>query len=236
MEFLHWEHRERLLATLAQVNKLQPQIGGFRNLVSGRHRTRNLAFGCADYVKANPAHRRKAKASADDPDHELSDPASEAEACGANSTLVDGPDSNHQTLPQEFDPCHSDHPGAYTLPELRHAINLWQTDWGTEAEWDRGFHLSLCNAQEDGSRMTDLFFVGIESHASEGRRLLRALRQVVKAMGRGPRGRNEDLFLQVYDLVVVVMSEVKFFEVKLHEYAPSVPLSKLSDYRTYNVL
>jgi len=29
------------------------------------------------------------------------------------------------------------------------------------------------------------------------------------------------MFLQVFDLLIAIVSEVKFFKVKLHEYAPS---------------
>ena len=43
-----------------------------------------------------------------------------------------------------------------------------------------------------------------------------------------------DLFLQGFDMVTAVTSEVKFFEVKLDEYAPSVPMTKVSDVRYYS--
>ena len=45
-----------------------------------------------------------------------------------------------------------------------------------------------------------------------------------------------DLFLQGYEMVVAVTSEVKFVEVKLDEYAPAVPLIKLSNVRSYSGL
>ncbi|KAI6021071.1 hypothetical protein EDC04DRAFT_2607345 [Pisolithus marmoratus] len=39
---------------------------------------------------------------------------------------------------------------------------------------------------------------------------------------------------EIFDLLEVVLLEVKFFEVKLDEYAPAVPYSKVSDARYYS--
>ena len=71
-----------------------------------------------------------------------------------------------------------------------------------------------------------------------GHCFIRALRQLVQELchGRGPRDKLCDIFLQAFDLLVTVVSKVKFFEVKLHEYAPSNPLSKCSDVRMYAVI
>jgi hypothetical protein len=44
-----------------------------------------------------------------------------------------------------------------------------------------------------------------------------------------------DLFDQGFELAVVLTSEVKFFEVKLDEFAPAAPLSSLSDVRKYSI-
>ncbi|KIJ58805.1 hypothetical protein HYDPIDRAFT_51702, partial [Hydnomerulius pinastri MD-312] len=111
------------------------------------------------------------------------------------------------------------------------AISKWQTEWEPEAEWDRNFNIALRRAQEKAWRGTDKFFRGCESHAREGRSLLRQLQRVAQTLGAGriPREHLVDKYLQVFDLIVVLMSEVKFFEVKLHEYAPSIPLSKVSE-------
>lgn len=49
-------------------------------------------------------------------------------------------------------------------------------------------------------------------------------------------GEITDLFMQGYDLVLAITSEVKFFEVKLDEYAPAVPMTKISDVRSYSGL
>ncbi|KAI6101305.1 hypothetical protein F5141DRAFT_1066044 [Pisolithus sp. B1] len=46
---------------------------------------------------------------------------------------------------------------------------------------------------------------------------------------------NESLHkARIFDLLGAVLAEVKFFEVKLDEYAPAVPYSKVSDARYYS--
>ena len=125
-----------------------------------------------------------------------------------------------------------------TLPELRIAIHDWQTEWEPEADWDRNFNLALRQAREKSWSSADRFFRECETHARMGRRFIRALRQLVHELchSRGSRDKLCDTFLQIFDLLVAVVSEVKFFEVKLHEFAPLNPLSKCSDIRMYAVV
>jgi len=125
-----------------------------------------------------------------------------------------------------------------TLPELHIAIHDWQTEWEPEADWDRNFNLALQRAREKSWGSADWFFRECETHACMGRRFIRVLRQLVQELcrSRGSRDKLCDTFLQVFDLLIAVVSEVKFFEVKLHEYAPSNPLSRCSDIRMYGVV
>ncbi|KAG2054955.1 hypothetical protein BDR06DRAFT_883270, partial [Suillus hirtellus] len=44
----------------------------------------------------------------------------------------------------------------------------------------------------------------------------------------------KDMYIQIYELLSVVLMEVFFFELKLDEYAPAVPLSKLSEVQYYH--
>jgi hypothetical protein len=120
------------------------------------------------------------------------------------------------------------------LPDLRLTVDEWRrTEWDPEGDWDRNFHLALRRAQ--GSRATTEFFSECESHAQGGRRIIKALRSAAGDLGSGrqPRVQLRDKCLQIVDLLMLVLSEVKFFEVKLHEYAPSLPLSQVSDLRMY---
>ncbi|KAI5999645.1 hypothetical protein EDD15DRAFT_2190482 [Pisolithus albus] len=121
-----------------------------------------------------------------------------------------------------------------TLPELRLSIDEWKSDWGPESGWLKKFDESLRKAREKGLASTDRFFKECEIHAREGRRFLRLLRQVASTTCSLQRGRQLDTCLQIFDLLEVVLAEVKFFEVKLDEYAPAVPYSKVSDARYYS--
>ena len=125
-----------------------------------------------------------------------------------------------------------------TLPELRVAIHEWQMEWEPKADWDHNFNLALCQAREKSWSSADRFFRECETHAHMGRCFIRALRQLVHELchSRGSRDKLCDTFLQIFDLLVAVVSEVKFFEVKLHKFAPSNPLSKCSDICMYAVV
>ena len=125
-----------------------------------------------------------------------------------------------------------------TLPELCVAIHDWQMEWEPEADWDRNFNLALRQAREKSWGSADWFFRECEAHAHMGRRFIHALRQLVQELchGRGSRDKLCDNFLQAFDLLIAVVSKVKFFEVKLHKYVPSNPLSKCSDVWMYAVI
>ncbi|KAI6006891.1 hypothetical protein EDD15DRAFT_2357936 [Pisolithus albus] len=121
-----------------------------------------------------------------------------------------------------------------TLPELQLSVDEWKSDWGPESVWLKKFDESLRNAQEKGLASIDRFFTECEVHVREGRRILHLLRQVASTTRSIQRGRQLDTYLQIFDLLEVVLSEVKFFEIKLDEYAPAVPYSHVSDARYYN--
>lgn len=78
----------------------------------------------------------------------------------------------------------------------------------------------------------DTFFNICEDHVQTGREILSDLRKI--SVGYCRNGRvKKDKFIQIYDMLTIVLSEVKFFEVKLDEYAPSIPDSRLSSVRYY---
>jgi hypothetical protein len=78
------------------------------------------------------------------------------------------------------------------------------------------------------------FFHNCETHAMQGMDVLKGLKFVAPVPCNSTPDEVRDLFLQGYDMVIGVASEVKFFEVKLDEYAPAIPMTKLSDIRHYS--
>ena len=140
--------------------------------------------------------------------------------------------STHQQSMDSMDPL------PLALPELCVAIHDWQMEWEPKADWDHNFNLALRQAREKSWGLADQFFRECEAHAHMGHHFICVLRQLVQELchGRGSQDKLCDIFLQAFDLLVTVVSKVKFFEVKLHEYAPSNPLSKCSDVRMYAVI
>ena len=70
----------------------------------------------------------------------------------------------------------------------------------------------------------------------EGREILRDLKLVALVSCNSTYDEIRDLFIQGFEMAIAVTSEVKFFEVKLDEYAPATPMSKLSDIRRYSCM
>jgi hypothetical protein len=68
----------------------------------------------------------------------------------------------------------------------------------------------------------------------QGRDILKDLKFVASVSCNSTPDEVRDLFLQGYDMAIGVVSEVKFFKVKLDEYAPAIPTTKLSDIRHYS--
>jgi hypothetical protein len=66
----------------------------------------------------------------------------------------------------------------------------------------------------------------------QGRDILKDLKFVASVSCNSTPDEVRDLFLQGYDMAIGVVSEVKFFKVKL--YAPAIPTTKLSDIRHYS--
>ena len=70
-------------------------------------------------------------------------------------------------------------------------------------------------------------------HIEEGRQLLWLLRSVTHKGFRGVGCKVLDLYEQVFDLLTSLLTEIRFFEVKLDEYAPVFPLSRISEAHYY---
>ncbi|KAH7903763.1 hypothetical protein BJ138DRAFT_1120072 [Hygrophoropsis aurantiaca] len=123
-----------------------------------------------------------------------------------------------------------------TLPSLRMEVREWQVDWGPGSAWSRNFDEDVRCVQEEGSHSTSQFFTNCENHIRRGRAILRGLRSLVQKPTGGSRSNITDCFIQVYDLSMEVLSELRFFELKLEEYAPAVSMKKASEVRHHSVI
>lgn len=122
-----------------------------------------------------------------------------------------------------------DDPNAYTegdlyrtLVRVRSTYHSWSYvgDWGTETRWTEAFNDDRDRAEEVGPKKLNQFFRSLDLHCIRGREMLEELKSV-GFMSRQVRGDAElvrDTFLQTHDLIVLILSEVKFVEVKVDEH------------------
>ncbi|KAI5996961.1 hypothetical protein EDD15DRAFT_2163025, partial [Pisolithus albus] len=119
------------------------------------------------------------------------------------------------------------------LEKVRQLIADWQSEWGTESTWPKKFHEQLQVAQGRGRLASEAFFSQCEAHIEGGRWLLWLLRSITRKGFRGTGFKVVDSYEQVFDLLTSLLTELRFFEVKLDEYAPISPLSRISEARYY---
>ncbi|KAI5994768.1 hypothetical protein EDD15DRAFT_2165721, partial [Pisolithus albus] len=115
------------------------------------------------------------------------------------------------------------------LEKVRQLIADWKSEWGVESTWPKKFHEQLRRAQGDGRLVTDSFFSQCEVHVEEGRQLIWLLRSITRKGFRGAGYKVTDSYEQVFDLLTSILTELRFFEVKLDDYAPISPLSQISE-------
>lgn len=108
-------------------------------------------------------------------------------------------------------------------------VNWTWLDMGPENLWEDWLAGELRFAR----RMKDLdgLLRNYRQHAAEGRELLNDLRFLGQVSVGSTPTEVQDLFLQTFELTTHVLSEVKFFEVKLDEFAPVDPPTKISSIR-----
>ncbi|KAH7904273.1 hypothetical protein BJ138DRAFT_1119564 [Hygrophoropsis aurantiaca] len=136
--------------------------------------------------------------------------------------------SLHKHTPYEESPATSlttrlqstDLPSLPTLTALQVKVNEWQVKWGPETAWGKYFDSALQHSRKKGWESTDHFFHECEQHALKGRAILRSVREHVQMPHTSDREMIGDQLLQVYDMLMMVLSEVRFFEVKLDSLCP----------------
>ncbi|KAI6000451.1 hypothetical protein EDD15DRAFT_2122773, partial [Pisolithus albus] len=95
------------------------------------------------------------------------------------------------------------------------------------------FHEELKHVQGSGQLASDTFFSQCEAHVEGRRWLLCPLRSITCKGFRGMGYKVVDSYEQVFDLLTSLLTELRFFEVKLDEYAPISPMSRVSEARYY---
>jgi hypothetical protein len=110
---------------------------------------------------------------------------------------------------------------AIRVRNIRYRYLNWSYNWGPANLWEVEFCRMLQDAR--AAQEVDEFFEELEEHTRKGRNILKELRYAGGGTCVGEYGVFIDLFVQGLDMAVEIASEVKFFEVKLDEFAPVIP-------------
>ncbi|KAF7976959.1 hypothetical protein HWV62_5020 [Athelia sp. TMB] len=120
---------------------------------------------------------------------------------------------------------------SFNIRKLRVDHTLWTMNWGPESLWENEFTHELASFTQLGQ--VNEYFIRLERHTIAGRNLISQIQGLgdLRTSTVDP-DLIRDMFLQGFDLLTVVLAEVKFFEVKLDEYAPTIPAKHVSSIRT----
>jgi hypothetical protein len=91
----------------------------------------------------------------------------------------------------------------------------WKKEWPSEDMWNEAYEEALKQAQLKGERATVIFLDQCGLHAWEGRNFLDSIREIVHTSCPYCRERLKYDTVLLYDLLVSIVSEVKFFEAKV---------------------
>ncbi|KAF7973474.1 hypothetical protein HWV62_15076 [Athelia sp. TMB] len=182
------------------------------------------------YANQQPPRIRVAKLLED---HPLPSPDDSDDSDGAELTHQDARDNAGK---QGFrflyaSQCSDPQDISFNIRRLRVEHTLWTMNWGPESLWENEFAHELASFKREGK--VNNYFIRLERHTVSGRHL------IAEIQGLGDlRTRTtdpdliRDMFLQGFDLLAITLAEVKFFEVKLDEHAPTIPAKHISNIRT----
>ncbi|KAG1728936.1 hypothetical protein EDB19DRAFT_1913631 [Suillus lakei] len=158
----------------------------------------------------NRARRKKKKLT----DDQTAPIASSIDDCEDLSRNVSWDANDDSVLTMDNDlPCPCD---SQTLDSTERIFQRWRKEWlVSEDKWGEAYEEALAHARTEGTHETDIFLDQCAMHALEGRTILEAIRGIVHTSCPYCRERLKYDSVLLYDLLVSVVSQVKFMEVKL---------------------
>ena len=120
------------------------------------------------------------------------------------------------------------------IRNLRLQYTNWTYNLGPRNLWETWFNAILDNATCESQVAVDEPLVELAEHAHQGRDILTEIKYAGSGRCNEEYGVLMDLFVQGFELVVGLMSEIKFFEVKLDKYAPATAFKSLLDVHKYH--
>lgn len=148
--------------------------------------------------------------------------------CGSDDDESDSEARNSPDLQQSFDGPFTQTDIIHKFASVRQRYHSWTyaSSWGPETLWMDGFTIELNSAQGRGPKAVGQLFRGFEDHAIHGRGMLRELKGVghMSQRVRDDSWLVRDFFLQSFDLLSCIISEVKFVEIKVYKHQHVVHL------------
>lgn len=150
--------------------------------------------------------------------------------CSSNDDDDDDSEAQHTpALQQSFD-------GPYTQTDLirkfasvcqKYHSWTYTSSWGPETLWTEGFTTESNSARDRGPKAVEQLFTSFEGHTGYGRGMLEELKGVghMSQCVRDSSWLVRDFFLQSFDLLSCIMSELKFIEIKIEEHKYVVHLN-----------
>jgi hypothetical protein len=109
-------------------------------------------------------------------------------------------------------PCSCDTPA---LQVLKTIVGQWRKEWESESMWNKVFYDLFGHAHMKGEHATTTFLDECTQHIREGRTILDSINDVMHTHCLCCREHLKYDTILLHDLLICVMSQVKFFEVKL---------------------
>ncbi|KAH7903145.1 hypothetical protein BJ138DRAFT_1184570 [Hygrophoropsis aurantiaca] len=167
-------------------------------------------------------------------DRKKAESASCSSTVNSNAACVHATTSPTLPSPQTsfLRPPKPDHRSEPTLESLRESIDRWKVDWGPQVSWNKEFNKALARARETpGTTSVDRFFNECEKHTLEGWAILNHIKSIAQGSWTGGARRIGEQVVQLHDMLLEVVCEVKFFEFRYDEYSPIVPIWKVAELR-----
>ncbi|KAG1849759.1 hypothetical protein F4604DRAFT_1687347 [Suillus subluteus] len=135
------------------------------------------------------------------------------------------PNSRHSTPEADDSILTMDNPipcscATLTLQTIQTTAGHWRKNWESEDMWNVMYEEVLTHAQAEGEQETTRFLDECAKHAWDGRLLLDSIRELVHTDCLCCREQLKYDTILLYDLLVSITSQVKFFEVKVDSFCP----------------
>lgn len=110
-----------------------------------------------------------------------------------------------------------------SMSDLWNEHSKWSFHWGPDEAWLKQFQRNFLQAREQGNQSLSSYLSTLQEHVARGRKIVDWAREIDWQLRGDAGARSKETYTSGYELLTVVLSEVKFCEVMLDLYAPVLP-------------